>query len=151
MEWLCRFPRPKQCGFDDGGEFVGGEFQELLASYGIEPKSTIVKNPRGNMICQPVQLTIGDILRTMTFEGEEWFKEMNRTLQSEAWAARSTVSKTTDYSPGHLVFSKDLILSINIKVDWIKLNTIKQQAAKRTITKKTMIKLHTDIKLETNF
>lgn len=128
-EWLCRYPRPKQCGFDNGGEFVGAEFQELLASYGIEPKPTTVKNPRGNAICERVHLTMGDMLRTMTFEGEDWLEEMNRTLQSVAWAIRTTVSTTTGQSPGQLVFSRDMILATKIKIDWMKLKAMKQQSA----------------------
>jgi hypothetical protein len=30
--WLCRYPRPDRVVFDNGGEFMGGEFQELLTS-----------------------------------------------------------------------------------------------------------------------
>ena len=40
--WLCRYPRPKECGHDNGKEFLGIEFQELLESYGIKSKPTTV-------------------------------------------------------------------------------------------------------------
>ena len=34
-EWIWRYPRPVQVIHDLGAEFNGGEFQELLQSYGI--------------------------------------------------------------------------------------------------------------------
>ena len=43
-EWLCCYPRPLQVIIDNGGEFLGKEFQEMLASYGIKCQPTTVKN-----------------------------------------------------------------------------------------------------------
>ena len=34
--WLCWYPRPRRVVYDNGSEFIGFEFQELLHSYGIE-------------------------------------------------------------------------------------------------------------------
>jgi hypothetical protein len=34
--WFCRYPRPKRCISDNGNEFLGKEFQELLQSYGVK-------------------------------------------------------------------------------------------------------------------
>lgn len=34
--WLCRYPRPSEVGHDNGNEFMGEEFQELLISYDIK-------------------------------------------------------------------------------------------------------------------
>ena len=42
-QWLCRYPRPKIVVMDNGGEFVGREFQELLSSYGIKHEPTTVQ------------------------------------------------------------------------------------------------------------
>jgi Integrase zinc binding domain len=42
--WFCSNPRPKRCG-DNGNEFLGKEFQELLQSYGVKSVATTVKNP----------------------------------------------------------------------------------------------------------
>ena len=32
--WLARYPRPLKCIHDNGGEFIGWNFQELLTRYG---------------------------------------------------------------------------------------------------------------------
>jgi hypothetical protein len=128
-QWLCRYPRPKECIFDNGNEFVGGEFQEMLASYGIKPTPTTVKNPTGNAAIERVHLTMGDMLRTMHFTGEDWFQELTRTLQQVAWAVRSTVSTSVGYSPGQLIFNRDMIMETKIKVDWLQLNAIRLKSA----------------------
>ena len=117
-EWLCRYPRPVRVIHDNGSEFIGVEFQEMLSSYGIKPEPTSVKNPRGNSIVERMHLTAGDMLRTVEFDGNNWSYELNRTLQAVAWAIRSTVSTVVHYSPGQLVFSKDMIMQTQIIADW---------------------------------
>ena len=41
--WFARYPRPKNCIFDNGLEFLGFEFQQLLNSYGVKPTPTTIK------------------------------------------------------------------------------------------------------------
>ena len=60
--WLCRYPRPDQAVYDNGSEFVGNEFQELLNDYGIEAKPTTVKNPQANSVVERLHLSIADML-----------------------------------------------------------------------------------------
>ena len=74
--WLCRYPCPARVVYDNGAEFVGQEFQELLQSYGIKPVPTTVRNPRSNGMVERVHLTMEDMLRTMTFRGTDWFQDM---------------------------------------------------------------------------
>jgi transposase InsO family protein len=42
---LSKDPRPLQFIHDNGTEFVGIEFQEMLASYGIQAVITTMANP----------------------------------------------------------------------------------------------------------
>eukprot|EP00957_Ditylum_brightwellii_P016868 1272194-Ditylum_brightwellii.AAC.1 len=37
--WLCQYPQPKTCVFDNGSEFKAG-FLEMLQSYGIKKLPT---------------------------------------------------------------------------------------------------------------
>ena len=48
--WFSRYPRPVQCIFDNENEFLRKDFQEMLQSYGIMPKPTMVKNPQANLV-----------------------------------------------------------------------------------------------------
>ena len=66
--WLSRYPRPIQCIHDNGGEFIGHEFQMLLDQAGIKSKPTTVKNPQANSICERMHKTVADMLRTITKE-----------------------------------------------------------------------------------
>ena len=43
--WLARYPRPLYFIHNNGREFIGSGFKELLDSYGVNPKLTTVKNP----------------------------------------------------------------------------------------------------------
>ena len=43
--WFLRYLHLVQCACDNRNEFLGEGFQEILKSYSIEPKLTIVKNP----------------------------------------------------------------------------------------------------------
>jgi len=49
--WLSRYPWPARCVHDNGGEFVGPEFQFLLQSCRIKDAPTSSKNPQANAIC----------------------------------------------------------------------------------------------------
>ena len=85
MIWLCKFPRPKRCIHDNGGEFTGIEFQEMLHSYNIQDCPTTVKNPQANAIVERIHLTMADILRMTTFEGDDWWFKLTYTLQTISW------------------------------------------------------------------
>mmetsp|Transcript_11120 Transcript_11120/g.15656 ORF Transcript_11120/g.15656 Transcript_11120/m.15656 type:complete len:138 (+) Transcript_11120:303-716(+) len=60
-QWFCPYPRPLICIHDNGGEFVGMEFKELLESYCIQSNPTSVKNPQSNAIHERVHLVMGEI------------------------------------------------------------------------------------------
>ena len=101
----------------------------MLASYGITPKPTTVKNPRANTVVERMHLTAGDMLRTMTFEGENWELILHKTLQSVSWAIRSTLHSTIGHSPGQLVFSHDMIMQNKVFIDWEKIRSAKDKAS----------------------
>ena len=127
--WLCRYPRPLQVIHDNGSEFIGQEFQEMLHSYGITIKPTSVKNPQANSMIERVHLSMGDKLRATTFKGEDWVTDVDQELQSIAWAIRSTINSSTDHTPGQLVFGTDMLFQSKIKVDWENLKAKRRRLA----------------------
>ena len=44
--WLSRYPRPNRCVHDNGGEFIGQDFQDVLQQWGIKDVATTVGNTR---------------------------------------------------------------------------------------------------------
>ena len=145
-EWLCRYPRPVTVIHDNGGEFTGNEFQELLQSYGIEAHPTTVKNPRANSIAERVHLTMADMLRCTIFEGDDWFTELNRNLQSVAWAVRSTVSTATNHSPGNLAFNHDMIMQMSCTVNWELIKQKREKLALLSNARENSKRLHHEYK-----
>ena len=63
--WLTRYPWPARCIHDNGGEFIGPEFQLLLEGCRIKDVPTTSKNPQANAICKRMHQTVGNILRTL--------------------------------------------------------------------------------------
>ena len=65
--WLSttRYPWPTRVVHDNGGEFIGWEFQGLLRQPGIQSILTTVKNPQSNTIIERIHQTMGDIPRVM--------------------------------------------------------------------------------------
>ena len=52
MVWFCRYPRCKEVTHDNGGEFIGDPFQELLHSCGVKSTPITVENPQVNAIVE---------------------------------------------------------------------------------------------------
>ena len=46
QQWLCKYPFPLQYIHENATDFVGIEFQEMLASYGIQAMITTIANPK---------------------------------------------------------------------------------------------------------
>ena len=119
--WLCRYPCPRRVVYDNGSEFTGFEFQELLGSYGIEAIPTTVKNRQANSPVERMHLTMAGMLRTSPpFTGHDWFLEVQRMMQAIAWVIRSTVNTAVQYTPGQMAFHRDMITASKVHVDWDK-------------------------------
>jgi hypothetical protein len=50
--------------------------KKMLESYGIKPVATTIRNLKSNRVIERAHLTMGDMLRTMTFSGTDWFTNM---------------------------------------------------------------------------
>ena len=82
--WFARYPQPFYYIHDNGGEFIGSGFQELLDSYGVKAKPTTVKNPQSNGHHERIYLVLCEMLRVQTLyvpKESTAEKEINRILQ----------------------------------------------------------------------
>ena len=118
--WLARYPRPQECGFDNGSEFKW-LFRELCDNMGITEKPTTEYNPQANAIIERVHQVLGNQLRSFELESRELNKE-ERTfepfLTACAYAIRNTYHTTLKATPGQLVFGRDMILPVQFNADW---------------------------------
>ena len=121
--WLARYPWPKNCIHDNGGEFTGVEFQRLLQRTNIKDKPTTSRNPTANAICERMHQTVGNVLRTLLYTNppenlDEASDLVDDALATAMHAMRTNVATALGSSPGALVFSRDMFLDIPLIADW---------------------------------
>ena len=95
------------------------------------PKELSLKNPQANAILERVHQTIGNIIRTFSFNDLEEDDPWSEILSAAAFAIRATVSTTTEKSPMQLVFGRDAILNIQHTADWNRIKKRKQKLIKQ--------------------
>ena len=113
-QWLCRYPRPFKCIYDQGSAFTSHEFQELLSSYGIVPSPTTVQNPQANSVLERIHQVIGNMIRASNLTDSLWVD----LLPAVAFAIRGTFHTTLKATPCQLVFGRDLILDASFTANW---------------------------------
>ena len=72
--WLAQYPWPAQILHDNGGEFIGHKFQDMMRTLGITitAKPTTVKNPQqANAIIEQLHKTMADVLRVMLYHNQK--------------------------------------------------------------------------------
>ncbi len=134
--WLCRYPRPRAAIFDNGTEFIGTHFQEMLASYNIQPRPTTVKNPQANAVIERIRAPLADQLRCTTFKGSNWIDDLDTIIQACAFALRATVPSNAPYSPAQMAFGVDMFFHQKAIIDWEKLKKLRQQQAESNNSRK---------------
>ena len=125
--WLTRYPWPMKCIHDNGGEFTGWEFQQLLEQCNIKDTPTTSRNPTATAICERMHQTVGNVLRTLVHQNPPRGMRQAKDLVDEALATaqhalRCAVHTTLGSSPGALVFNRDMFLNIPLMADWQLLN-----------------------------
>ncbi len=130
--WLSRYPRPKQIGFDNGGENKG-MFKLLTTNYGLERKPTTPYNPQSNGIVERVHAVLNDILRTFELEKRD-LDETNpwmEFLSAAAFAIRATYHTTLQATPAQLVFGRDMLIPITTQANWELIRQRRQEEINR--------------------
>ena len=114
---------PLRCIHDNGGEFTGWEFQELLQLLHIEDVPTTSRNPTANAICERMHQTVGNILRTLLYTNPPTTVSgaadlVDQALATAMHAMRVNVATTLNSSPGALVYGRDMFLDVPLIADW---------------------------------
>jgi transposase InsO family protein len=113
-QWLCRYPRPYKCIYDQGSAFTSQEFQELLSSYGIVPSPTTVQNPQANSVLERIHQVISSMIRTSNLSESLWVD----LLPAVAFAICGNFHTTVQATPCQLAFRRDLILNASFTANW---------------------------------
>lgn len=129
--WLSRYPRPNRCIHDNGGEFIGEAFQNLLQQAGIDDAPTTSRNPQANSICERMHQTVANVLRTLTdlqppTNEQEAQQMVENALATAMHATRCAIHRTLGISPGALVYQRDMFLDLPIIADLVLLQEKRQ-------------------------
>ena len=130
--WLSRYPLPARCVHNNGGEFIGQAFQELLQQAGIDNAPTTAYNPQANAICERMHQTVANILRTLTIahplqNQQQADQAVDTALATAMHAMRASVHQTLGIAPGALVFQRDMFLELPLIANLITLQQIRQR------------------------
>ena len=123
QSWLARYPWPKRCIHDNGGEFNGHEFQELQTLCQIKDVPTTSRNPQANAVCERMHQTVGNVLRTLLYSNPprtitNAADLVDQALSTAMHAMRTNIHTTLKGSPGSLVFGRDMFLDVPLIADW---------------------------------
>jgi transposase InsO family protein len=130
--WLSRYPRPEVCAHDQGGEFIGPEFQQLLHDAGIASAPSTARNPQSNAIVERLHLTMGNRIRAqLADENPRTLTEaeniMSKILQDTLHSIRLTPSEATGFAPSVLAFGRDMIYNEPVNFDMASINHRRQR------------------------
>jgi transposase InsO family protein len=137
--WLCRYPKPVACIYDQGGEFKGFGFQELLRQYSIKPRPITTKNPQSNGIIERLHQSMGNSVRTLLGEPCEAKTEaeanmlVDTALQLSAYSVRASIHSVLQETPGSIAFQRDMLLNIPVLSDFETLRNRKQAAINKQL------------------
>ncbi|DBA05126.1 TPA: hypothetical protein N0F65_004976 [Lagenidium giganteum] len=112
--WLCRYPRPRQCIYDQGSESKK-EFAELQDSDDIKAIRTTVRNAQANGVIERVHRVIGDKMRTTTINLTD---ECESFLHNVTFALRAAHHSMLGDSPAQAAFGRDMLVDIERVTDW---------------------------------
>ena len=127
--WLSRYPKPVSCIYDQGGEFTGFHFQQMLKHNNIKAQPILAKNPQANAICKWMHQSIGNTLWAFnTLQPPVGITNtqqlVDTAIANAVFAARATVHSALQTTPSGLAFGRNMVLDIPLVAD---LELIRQQ------------------------
>ena len=113
--WLARYPRPNRCVHNNGMEFTGFDFQNLLHRYGVKDIQTNIRTPQANGICEKMHQTVGEILRIILHTNppqneNDSIQVIDNALATCMHATRCAVNAAMQTSPEALVYRWDMLM-----------------------------------------
>ena len=105
---LVQYPWPVEITYDQGGEFLGHEFKNILIEqeYEIKTKPYSSGNPQANEIIEIIHQVLGNLIRSFNLHytyvdvADPWMG----ILAAAAFAIQATYHWNKQKSPGQLVF-----------------------------------------------
>ena len=152
-QWLSRYPLPLKVIHDKGPEFTGFEWHEMLADAGISFTYTSSRNPQSNGIIERVHQSIAQTIRTLiTLKPPITVAQAEAVVDSALATAMhasriAANSRLQNFSPGALVFGRDMFLDIPIVSDILTISKARQIKIDRRLIQANMKRRFYDYKV----
>ena len=130
--WLSRYPRPISCIYDQGTEFTGHNFQQMLYQHNIRRSPIGSKSPQAKAICERMHQSVGNTLRVLrTLQPPAGVQNaqqlVDTALANAVYATRATFHSGLQATPGALAFHRDMVLDIPFVADLETIRNNRQQ------------------------
>ena len=131
QEWLYRYPRPERIIFDQGSEFDNQYMRRLCKKWNIKPEPITAKNPRANSIVERLHFTMGNKLRAQLASDHKHHDPIKEVLAAATYGVRAAVHSVTGFTPGELVFKRDMLFRTLVEADMELVKARRQKAIDR--------------------
>ena len=131
--WLSRYPRPLRVIHDQGSEFMGSAFQDLLRQARIKSVPTTARNPQGNSVIEAVHKSVGQVLRTLIQIHRPQTVHQAKATGDTALATAMHATRCASHqalqhlTPGSFAFRRDMFFDLPFLTDILALQTTRQQ------------------------
>ncbi len=123
--WLSQYSWPAQCIHDNGGKFIGPEFQFLLQGCRIKDVPTTSKNPQATAICECMHQTVGNVLQTplhgrppQNITDAHAKNFIDEALSTTIHGMRAGTHSTLGSKPGSLAFNRYMFINAPLIANW---------------------------------
>ena len=112
--WLSHYPWSMRVIHDQGSEFMGVPFQDLLCRAGIKLVPTTACNPQGNSVVEAVHKSVGQVLRTLVHVHNPQTVHQAKVVCDTALATSTPVTHCVSHqalqhlTPGSFAFCWDM-------------------------------------------
>ena len=152
--WLARYPRPVRVIHDQGSEFTGSAFQDLLARAGIKSSPATSRNPQGNSVIEAVHKSVGQVLRTLVHLHNPQSVAQADQLSNDALATAMHATRCASHqalhnmTPGSLAFRRDMLFNIPFLTDFIALKHSRQAVVDKCVQLANAHRLRHEFRLQ---
>ena len=130
--WWSQYPQPLNCIHDQGGEFTGYSFQQLLHRHDIHSHAITAKNFQANAICEGIYQTVSNCLWAMVAMNPRGRintanQLVNSALANCVFATHTAMHGSIKASSGSLAFGRNMVLDIPVISDRLFIQQRRQQ------------------------
>ena len=151
--WLLRYPWPMRVINDQGSDFMGAPFQDLLHRAGIKSVPTTARNPQGNSIIEAIHKSVGQVLRTLVHVHNPQMGHQAKAVCDTALATSMHATRCASHqalqhlTPGSFAFRWDMFFDLPLLTDIMALQNTHQQLVDSRLLKKNSSQIKHDYKI----